>query len=47
MLGRTYGRIFDFRFGGRAKNRYEMTLEIVSGLDLGYVLHQFSSRTRL
>ncbi len=38
-LGRTYGSIFDFSFGGRSENRYEMAFELVSGADLGCFLH--------
>jgi hypothetical protein len=40
-LGRTYGRILDFSFGGRAENRYEMALELVSGADSKCILHHF------
>ncbi len=47
VLGRTYGGILDFSFGGRTENRYEMTLELVSGADFTCVLHHLSSLTRL
>ena len=44
-LGRTYGRILDFSFGGRTENDHEMVLELVSGADFRFVLHHLSSLT--
>ncbi len=46
-LGRTYGRISDFSFGGRTDNGHEMVSALVSGADFRCVLHQFSSLTWL
>ncbi len=43
MLGRTYGRILDFSFGGRTENGHETVLELVSGADFRCVLHHVSS----
>ncbi len=43
LLGGTYGRIFDFSFGGRTENRYELALEFVFGADSKCVLHHFPS----
>ena len=33
LLGRTYGGILDFSFGGRTENGHDMALELVSGAD--------------
>ncbi len=46
-LGRTYGRISDGSFGGRAEKRHEMALCLAPGADCTCVLHHFSSLTRL
>ncbi len=47
LLGRTYGRILDFCFGGRIENGHEMVLESVSEADFMCVLHHLSSLTCL
>ncbi len=47
LLGRTYGRILDFSFGGRTENGHGMVLELVSGSDFRCVLHHLASLTRL
>ncbi len=47
ILGRKYGRVLDFSFGGRTENGHEMVLEMVSGVDFETVLHHLSSLTWL
>ncbi len=34
VFGRTYGRVFDFSFGGRTENRHQMALALFSGADV-------------
>ncbi len=46
-LGRTYGMISDFSFGGRTENGHEMVFELVFGVDVRCLLHHFSSLTCL
>jgi hypothetical protein len=46
-VGRTYGSILGFSFGGRTENRFEMALGLVSGADFRHILQPFSSLTRL
>ncbi len=42
ILGRIYGRILDFRFGGRREGRYEMTFDLDSGTNFSYIFIKFS-----
>ncbi len=39
LLGRTYGMILDFSFGGRLEHGHEIGFELVSGVDFRCVPH--------
>ncbi len=46
-LGRTYGMIFVFSFGGRTENGHKIVFDLVSGADFASVLHHVPSLTCL